>query len=279
MAARPFVKMAGGKTKLLPEILKRVPVSFRHYHEPFVGGGACFWELARLGRLDGQVVACLSDNNPLLVDAYQTLQENAAGVIARLEEMPYDKEFFLATRARDPHAMSPLERTAWLIYLNKTAFNGLWRVNKSGVFNVPFGKPSKEGSVPLICDAANLYACGTELRRVRVELRHGDFAETLEHVRKDDFVYVDPPYIPISKTSDFTSYTADRFTLDDHERLRDCLLTLKARGAHVLHSNSSAPEVLELYERPEFKVEKVMAARSVSADGAKRGAVAEVLVS
>ena len=265
---RSPVKSAGGKTRLLPELHAKMPPSFGRYFEPFVGGGALFWSLVREGKADQ---ARLSDANDLLMNLYRILQVQVEDLIELLSAMPHDRVYFEDIRTKQPETQ--LERAAWYLYLNKSAFNGLMRFNRSGVFNTPFGKYVN----PTICDASLLRACSKSLRDLRIEVETAPFESVLEHAGSGDLVYFDPPYLPVSKTSSFVAYTADGFSFDDHVRLRDVARVLKAQGTHVMISNSDHPMIRELY-RDGFMVESVMAARFVNSDGAKRGKVGEVII-
>lgn len=264
---KPFLKWVGGKRRLLPDLRARLPASFRDYHEPFLGGGALFFDLAAAGRLRR---AWLSDMNPELVHAYEAVRDHVDGLIRSLKRHVHDRDYFEALRARDPEAMSPLARASRLIYLNKTCYNGLYRVNASGRFNVPFGRYKN----PLICDAPGLRACAEALRGVSV--RREPFEAVLKRAKRDDFVYFDPPYVPLSKTSDFASYAKDGFRAEDHERLREAFATLDARGCRVMLSNSDTPFTRSLYG--DWKVDTVSMPRAVNSKASARGAVREILV-
>lgn len=270
--AKPFFKSAGGKTRLLPELLKRLPDRFGTYHEPFVGGGALFWNLAASERI-GRGGAYLSDLSHPLIAAYHAVQENPASVIRYLRRMPNEVGFFLAERARDPHKLEQPRLAAWFLYLNKTCFNGLWRVNASGKFNTPFGRYDN----PRILDEPLLRACSLVLQRPRTFVRHESFTAVGNRARKGDLVYFDPPYLPLSSTSDFTAYTAGGFNLADHERLRNLARDLKKRGVRVVISNSAHPEIKKLYAKG-FKVETIKAARAINSDITKRGKIPEFII-
>jgi DNA adenine methylase len=264
--ARPFLKTVGGKTQLLPELLARVPASFKMYFEPFVGGGALFFALAMRGVLTGQAV--LGDTNRRLVRTYRGVRDHVETVIGLLEKRRYEEKQYYAVRAMDPDLLGDAGVAAWMIYLNKTGFNGLYRVNRDGRFNVPFGRYTN----PTICDTDNLRACSKALQGV--EITTCDF--TAHAPRRGDFIYFDPPYLPVSKTSNFRGYTADGFTLNDQYRLRDHALTLKQKGVHVLLSNSIAAK--EIYEGHGFTIDVVHARRNVNSKATSRGAVEEILV-
>ena len=267
LGARPFVKWVGGKRQLLPQLLAAAPARYGTYFEPFVGGGALFFAL-RPER------AVLSDMNERLVRTYLGVRDEVEGLIDRLSTYPYDKDFFLKLRVEAIDARPNVEVAAWFIYLNKAGFNGLYRVNSGNVFNVPFGRYVN----PTLCDAENLRACAAAL--AGADLRRAPFEAVLTEAKAGDFLYFDPPYVPLSVSSSFTSYTADGFGMEDQRRLRDVALALKERGAHVLLSNSSAPAVLELYAEPKgaFEVELVSASRAVSCKPDGRGKIHEVLI-
>jgi DNA adenine methylase len=244
-------------------LLPHVPRSFGTYHEPFVGGGALFFAV-RPAR------AVLSDNNARLVRTWRGVRDRVEDLIRLLKTYPHDKKFFLEMRERDIDAASDVEVAAWFIYLNRTAFNGLYRVNSKNKYNVPFGRYVN----PTICDEPTLRACSRALRGASIE--HEDFEAVLARAKAGDFVYFDPPYVPLSATSDFTSYTAEGFSAEDQRRLRDVARTLKERGVHVLLSNSSAEFVRDLYEG--FHVEEVAATRYVNCQADGRGPVVELVI-
>lgn len=258
------MKWAGGKRQLLASLERFVPKTFGTYYEPFIGGGALYFHLhpAR---------AVLSDNNVRLVRTYRGVRDGVERVIRLLATYPYDKEFFLAFRQHDIDGDSDAEVAAWLIYLNKACFNGLYRVNSKNIFNVPFGRYT----TPNICDADNLRACSRALQDAELPLE--DFDSVSHRAKKGDFVYFDPPYVPLSVSSSFTSYTSEGFGMSDHERLRDVALVLKKRGVQVLLSNSSAPAVLELYAKG-FTIDRVEAQRAVNSKASGRGPVTELII-
>jgi DNA adenine methylase len=263
-SARPFLKWAGGKRQLLVELLRHVPRTSRRYHEPFLGGGALFFAL-RPER------AVLSDVNLRLIRTYRGVKNDVEHVIALLESYPHDADFFYELREVDIDRRSDAEVAAWFIYLNKTGFNGLYRVNRDNRFNVPFGRYKR----PAICNEATLRACSRAL--ARAELLHLDFEQAVKKARRGDFVYFDPPYVPLSATSSFTSYTSDGFDAAAQTRLRDTAKKLKKMGVSVLLSNSSAAFVHDLY-RTGFEVREVSALRAVNSKASKRGAVKELLI-
>lgn len=262
--ARPFIKWAGGKRKLVPHLLRHVPEHFHAYHEPFVGGGALFYAI-------DAPIAHLSDANERLVRCYCGVRDDVEGVIHRLCSYPHDKDFYLQLRQKNVDEGSDADVAAWFIYLNKTGFNGLYRVNRKNEFNVPFGSQTN----PMICDEDNLVACSRRLQRTEVHLE--DFSAVLDRACDGDFVYFDPPYMPVSVTSSFVSYTKGGFGQEDQRRLRDVALKLKRRGVSVLVSNSSHPFVRELYEK-DFAIEEVLAARAINSRADRRGPVRELLM-
>lgn len=262
--ARPFIKWVGGKRQLLSELAPRVPSDYGRYHEPFVGGGALFFHL-----LPDQAV--LSDTNERLVRAYRGVRDSVEEVIGLLQSYPHDRDFFLKLRGADIDRRADPEVAAWLIYLNRTGFNGLYRVNRRNVYNVPFGDYEN----PTICDEENLRACARALRRA--DLRCEPFGAVVGRARPGDFVYFDPPYVPLSASSSFTSYTSAGFGMQDQARLRDVARALTDRGVRVLLSNSSAPAVFELY-REGFELVSVGATRAVSCRGTGRGRVQELII-
>lgn len=266
--AKPFLKWVGGKRQLLTQLEKHLPARFGTFHEPFLGGAALFFHL-RATR--GAFPACLSDTNLRLVRAYRGVRDDVAGVIALLRTYKHDKDFFLELRKNAPDQGSDAEMAAWLIYLNRTAYNGLYRVNSKDVFNVPFGRYAK----PNLCDAANLRACAKALRGAEID--HQDFAKAAKKAKEGDLVYFDPPYVPLSASSSFTSYTAEGFEDKAQKRLRDLALRLKEKRVHVILSNSGAERVRKLYGAP-FQLHDVQARRSVNATGSGRGAVTELVI-
>jgi DNA adenine methylase len=266
--ARPFLKMAGGKTSLLQEILRRLPQKISTYYEPFVGGGAVFFALVSEKRFKR---AILGDTNEELMLAYRALLNRSNEVVRDLKKHVYDEKYYYGVRGQDPLTLSPSQRAARLIYLNKTCFNGLWRVNKKGEFNVPFGDYKN----PTICDEENLRAVADVLHSVSLVCL--DFKDVVAPVKPGDTVYFDPPYAPVSETSNFTSYAKGGFTADDQDRLRNCFRDLDERGVHVLLSNSDTPLVRKLYKG--FRIEGVTARRNINSKGGKRGKVGELLIS
>lgn len=263
------IKWVGGKSWLAPTLLDFLPTHIHTYYEPFVGGGAIFWALAQDSHTEVDRFV-LNDNNEELIDLYRVIRDFPEDLIRELEPMPYDKELYYTIRAMDPQTLGPVRRSARTVFLNKTCFNGLYRVNKAGQFNVPFGRYTN----PTICDAENIRACSRILQKA--ELHSGDFADVVSDAGYGDVVYFDPPYVPLNPTSNFTSYTSEGFGLRDQERLAICLKELSKKEARVYLSNSDTPLVRELYAGLELL--EVQARRSINSKVQKRGTVGELLV-
>jgi DNA adenine methylase len=261
---RPFLKWAGGKRQLLPELLRHVPARFPRYFEPFVGGGALFFSLR-------PPKAVLADVNERLIRTYRGVRDHVDEVVALLQGYPHTEKFFYKLREVDIDARTDAEVAAWFIYLNKTGFNGLYRVNRRNLFNVPFGRHDN----PTICDEVTLRTCSTAL--AEAELLVADFEVVVAKAKRADFVYFDPPYVPLSVTSSFTSYTSGGFGPDGQTRLRDVALKLKKRGVSLLLSNSSAKSVRDLYKK-RFVMTEVSATRLVNSKASGRGAITELII-
>jgi DNA adenine methylase len=287
-ALRPLLKWAGGKRQLLPELRAHYPPRFARYIEPFFGSGAVFFDLLEAGRLDGRP-AHLVDVNPDLIGCYTALRDNAEAVIAALQRLArahaargdacyYEvRGRFNAARAAGAPYTPAL--AAMLVYLNRTGFNGLFRLNRRGAFNVPAGRYTD----PTICDAAHLRAVAAALGRPGIVMRLGSFEGTLAAAGSGDFVYCDPPYAPLSRTASFAHYTAGGFTAADQLRLQQAVVAAVRRGATVVLSNSSASEIVRAYSSREavaagLVVRRVPARRAINSRAAKRGPVEELIV-
>ena len=273
--ARPFVKWAGGKQRVLPHLLSRLP-GRRHstYHEPFVGGGAMFFCLAARYIKNPGWHAHLSDQNERLVRTYSAIKRDVDGVIARLQEHAsrHDEKYYYEVRGQQVDDFATdAQVAAWFIYLNKTCFNGLYRVNKKNIFNVPIGRYIN----PTICDADNLRACAGLL--ARAEIHHEPYDVVRDRAQPGDFVYFDPPYVPLSSSANFTAYTQAGFGLDDQQRLRDLALALKERGVDIMLSNHGNEVVRELYQRG-FDIQPIAVARAINSRGSNRGHVEELVI-
>jgi DNA adenine methylase len=266
---RPFIKWAGGKSRLAAELLGRMPERFGAYHEPFVGSGALFFRLVRRG-WTGR--AYLSDLNAELIDAYVAIRDRVDDVVELLSRLEYDAGLYYTLRAADPRQLPLPERAARMIYLNKSGYNGLYRVNRRGQFNVPFGRYK----APNYCDRSNLAAVSRALQDV--DLACAPFECVLERARAGDWVYFDPPYAPLSRTANFTGYQANGFTAEDQRRLRDVGAELALRGVSVMVSNSDTELVRSLYAPPTFALDRVLAQRAINSNGARRGKITELIV-
>ena len=266
--ASPVIKWVGGKTKLLPELTARMPERFERYYEPFAGGAALFFRVA-------PERAVLADSNHDLIGLYTCLTRDVAGVVKKLEyhRTSHSEAHYYATRTRwndRELTWSTADRAATFIYLNKTCFNGLWRVNRSGAFNVPIGRYVD----PPICVPEALHAASTVLSRAT--LRRGDYRTAVADARRGDFLYFDPPYDPVTPTANFTSYTANVFGPDQQRELADTARMLVARGCRVMLSNSDTPFIRSLYK--DFSVDRVKCSRAINSNAAKRGDVDEVII-
>ena len=267
--ARPFIKWAGGKTRLIEQYQPFLPTQFERYHEPFLGGGALFFYLAPQLQAQGKR-AFLSDLNPELVNVYQCVRDEVDDLIERLSEHKQQHDQTHYYEVRSQLQAEPVARAARFIYLNKTCYNGLYRENSKGLFNVPMGRYKN----PKICAPDLLRAASSALQIAEISER--PFSTVLERARDSgDFVYFDPPYHPLSETSRFTAYSRYRFGEDQQRALRDTIAQLAARGAKVLTSNSDCPFIRELYA--DFEVKTINAARSINSKASKRGKITEVL--
>ncbi len=263
----PIVKWVGGKRQLMFELLKNMPKSYNRYFEPFIGGGALFFELQPQN-------AYISDVNEELINLYSIVKNNVEDLILDLSKHEVSKDYFLdlrnVDRTPDYENWSDVQKASRFIFLNRTCFNGLYRVNSQGQFNVPFGNYKN----PRIIDEQNLYNCSKLLQNT--EIKNADFMAILDEVRKGDFVYFDPPYVPLNETSSFTSYTKDGFDIDMQFKLRDLCDELDSRGVMFMLSNSDTKIVNELYEN--YNIKKVFASRAINANGNGRGKITEVIV-
>ncbi len=270
---KPFVKWVGGKRQLLRQFRELglyPPEDFNPitntYHEPFVGGGAVFFDLLPKN-------AELSDLNNELVTTYNVIKNNVDELIKSLQKHIYDKEYYLEVRANKVEDLSDIEIASRFIFLNRTGFNGLYRVNKSGQFNVPFGRYNN----PVICDEDNLRRVSDALQDVTIT--HQDYKNVLKTAKIGDFIYLDPPYYPINATSSFTSYTAEGFLEKEQTELRDTFVKLHKKGCFVMLSNSDTPFINELYSGLDgITINKITAGRAINSKGSGRGKITEVLV-
>lgn len=266
-AVLPFLKWAGGKQRLIGQYQPYFPPleTINHYYEPFIGSAAVFFHWRPLP-------ATLADRNEKLIEVYRLVQQDVTAVIAALQPHLNDPDYFYQIRAQDPDLLTSVERAARLIYLNKTCYNGLYRENSLGEFNVPFGRYKR----PKICDVDRLCAASAALRGV--QLVADDFAAVVETAVSGDFIYFDPPYAPLTATSSFTSYHKHGFTADDQRRLAQTIADLTARDCKVMLSNSSAPLIYELYDHQPYRLIDIQARRAINSKGNGRGPVKELLI-
>lgn len=272
---KPFIKWVGGKRQLLDQFrLMNLypPEKFdplkNNYFEPFVGGGAVFFDLM-------PEKAYLSDLNKELVITYNVIKNNLNLLVKSLRKHKNTKEHFLKIRSKKIDKLTDIEIASRFIYLNRTCFNGLYRVNSKGEFNVPFGQNKN----PLICDEKNLEKVSKALQNV--EIKNEDYKNVLRYAKKGDFVYFDPPYYPVSKTSSFTAYTKKSFLEKEQIELRDTFVELTKRGCFVMLSNSDTPFINKIYsdiKSRKIRISKVYANRAVNSKASGRGKITEVLI-
>lgn len=241
VSIKPFLKWAGGKTQLIPELSKLIPLQYNKYIEPFVGGGAFFFFL-------NPEKSIISDSNAELITTYQAVRDNVEAVIKLLSSYKNEETFFYKIRSSDTTKLTDIERAARLIYLNKTCFNGLYRVNKKGEFNVPFGKRDNN-----FLNKETLRDASEFLQKTKI--LNSDYLRILQkHAKPKDFIFLDPPYYPVGKFSDFKRYTKEFFYHEDQLKLRDEFDRLVQLGCHVLLTNSDHPTILELYKNYEIRI-------------------------
>ena len=270
--ARPFVKWVGGKRQLLQQLHRfgLFPSKFDDkrncYFEPFVGGGAVFFDLQPKN-------ATISDLNVELITTYKVIRDDVESLIKSLLKHVYDKDYFLKIRAMNPIEMSELDIASRFIYLNRTCFNGMYRVNSKGKFNVPFGRYKN----PVICDEDNLRAVSRALKDVKI--LNVDYKSAVSEAKAGDFVYFDPPYYPISPTSSFTSYTKEGFAEKEQIELRDTFAELSNRGCYVMLSNSDAVFIRNIYgELKNVTITTVSAGRAINSKATARGKITELVI-
>ena len=298
-AVQPFLKWAGGKRQLLPVLRHFYPARFGSYHEPFLGSGAVFFDLVNAGLVRRGSVR-LTDVNADLIGCCLRLRDQAGEVVASLQRLVRarrrdpkahyyrvrDRQFnpartaIMNGAAPRPDAYTP-ELAAMLIYLNRTGYNGLFRLNSRGQFNVPLGRYKN----PRICDEENLLRVSSTLSTLSATIEHGSYDAVLQAARPGDFIYFDPPYAPLSATAQFTSYTSDGFTREDQQHLQQVAIELATRKCLVLLSNSTAPEIATLYdgnadaEKAGLRSHKFPARRAINSNAARRGHVDEYVIS
>ncbi|MEM3369604.1 MAG: DNA adenine methylase [Candidatus Micrarchaeia archaeon] len=264
---KPFVKWAGGKRQLLDHLVANLPDKFNNYHEFFLGGGALYF---KLWSMDLIKKAYLNDYNKELINTYKVIQKRVDELIEELKNSKYRNEASAFYKIRASEPIDEVESAARFIYLNKTAFNGLYRVNKAGKFNVPFGRYKN----PKILDEENLCLVSEALKpAILLSL---DFSEVTNYAKSEDFAYFDPPYYPLSPTSNFTSYTANDFSPNDQERLKETVDKLTEMKVKVMVSNSYTDFITELYKN--YKQIQVSAKRVISCKAETRGNVSEIVL-
>ena len=272
---QPFIKWVGGKRSLLPQIIPHIPKDFNNYFEPFVGGGALFFELYSLGLLKDKNVY-LFDINTELINTYNVVKKNPKELIKTLFEFKqlHSKEFYYQVRAWDREEQflqrSATERAARFIYLNKTCFNGLYRVNSKGYHNVPIGSYKN----PNICDEEVISLASKALQKATI--KNASFKDVLRYAKGGDFVYFDPPYYPLTPTSSFTSYSENLFLDDAQKDLLGVFDTLHKKDAFLIHSNSYTDFIRDLYQN--YTIEQVECSRFINSKATGRGKIKEVLV-
>jgi DNA adenine methylase len=271
--AQPFLKWAGGKRQLLNVIRDYLPKKYTHYYEPFIGAGAVFLSLQ-------SKKASINDLNSELINCYKVIKTDPEELfsLCQKHKKSNSKEYFYGLRDLDRtekfQELSPLERAARIIYLNKTCFNGLFRVNSNGQFNVPYGDYSN----PTIIDDTVLFAVSAYLNQNDVTILEGDYTKAVAQAKKGSFVYFDSPYHPLSDTSSFTGYSIDGFGEAQQRRLKLLCDELDTKGCQILLSNSNAPLIRELYTDPRYEIVEVQATRAINSAVAKRGKISELLI-
>ncbi len=270
---KPFVKWAGGKRQLIPTLSKHFPKSYGTYFEPFLGGGAVLFHL--LSENPNQKCS-VSDLNSDLVLSYITIRDKVEDLISSLKK--HSKNYFADKSSyyysiREKEPKDQISKTSRLIFLNRTCFNGLYRVNSKGKFNVPLGRYSN----PNIVNEENLRTISQTLQSKKISIKCQDFSSVLDQAKKDDFVYFDPPYQPVSKTANFTSYTNRDFNLDDLKRLAELCYDLDSKGCKVVLSNSNTKDVKSFFDKS-WKVKEVEVNRAINSDSKKRTGHSELVV-
>jgi DNA adenine methylase len=278
MMATPFVKWAGGKSQLLRTFDRYGPRDFGTYFEPFVGGGAFFFHLVASGKIKG---ATISDLNQDLIDCYLAIRDELDTLLLKLKELQRyarDERYYYDVARKQFNEIKlkkeneKVQKSALLLYLNKTCYNGLYRVNRKGEFNVPWGDYKN----PRIFDESNLRTISKVLNQPNIEVFWRNFEAIRRQARENDFVYFDPPYVPLSKTANFTSYTAQHFGWTEQEKLAELFHHLSAKGCYLMLSNS--PGVRSLYEEHGYIIRTVKAGRAISSIGSRRGPIDELLI-
>ena len=268
---QPFTKWTGGKRKLIPKLKELMPEIYGNYYEPFIGGGALFFELSPR-------VAIINDFNEELINCYIQIKENPIKLIEilKIHKEKNSKEYYLEIRGLDRtdkfKELSKVERAARIMYMLRVDFNGLYRVNSKNQFNVPYGNYAN----PKIVDEELINNISNYLNTYDITITSGDFEDSVSTVKEGDFVYFDPPYIPLNETSSFTSYTHEGFSYEDQVRLRNTVRRLTEKGVKVMVSNSSSKLTIDLYE--DFNIHYVDVSRTNGAKSSSRGIIKEVII-
>ena len=268
--AAPVVKWAGGKRQLLEDIAAHLPNNYSTYYEPFFGGGAVLFELQ-------PQKAVVNDINKELINVYNVIRDNVEDLVADLKKHKNEADYFYKIREMDRNKekynrLSDVEKASRILYLNKTCYNGLFRVNQQGEFNAPFGRYKN----PNIVNEEVLRAVNNYFNKAEITFKCGDFVEAVQGIRKGDFVYFDPPYDPISDSANFTGYNRNGFSRREQIRLKRLCDRLNRKGINFLLSNSATEFILDLYK--DYNITIVQAKRAINSKGNKRGSVDEVLV-
>lgn len=268
---RPFLKWAGGKRQLLPEIKNYVPKKYNTYYEPFLGGGAILFNLQPKN-------ATINDSNTELINCYEVIRDSLEELIEDLKKHENNESYYYEMRELDRTTTykdnyDKIKRASRILYLNKTCYNGLFRVNSQGQFNVPFGRYKN----PNILDEAVLRAVNKYLNNNKVKIFNTDFEKAVLDAKKGDFVYLDPPYDPVSNTASFTGYDVNGFDKEEQRRLKSVFDDLTSRGCQALLSNADTDFIIKLYGS-RYKIEKISATRAINSNALKRGKITEVLV-
>lgn len=274
LTSKPFVKWAGGKRQLLPILSQHIPQNFETYFEPFLGGGAVLFNLISK---NPRLQCFVSDLNSTLILSYITIRDKVSKLVISLEEHSENyfknpEEYYYYVRNNNPK--NQIDKVSRLLFLNRTCFNGLYRVNSKGKFNVPIGKYVN----PNIVNKENLLAVSNVLQSKGISIKCEDFTTSLRRAQKDDFVYLDPPYQPVSSTANFTSYTNDNFDYKDQERLFTEFKKLDSKGCKILLSNSKSQEVLDLFSEYSDNIIEINTNRFINSNSKKRTGHTEILI-
>lgn len=265
--AKPFIKWAGGKRQLIKELIKLLPANYNRYFEPFIGGGALFFAIQPKN-------AYISDINPELINLYNVVKNDVDLLINDLIKYKNTEDYFYKIRNLDRKPsykkFNVIKKASRFIYLNKTCYNGLYRTNSKGYFNVPFGSYKN----PNIIDKQNLKACSELLKKTEIVSSH--FLAIENEIKTGDFVYFDPPYIPINKTSSFTKYYKDDFDIGEQIKLKELCDRLTKKNIYFMLSNSYSKQILKLYEQ--YNIKKIKATRAINCKADKRGAINELII-